>query len=141
MSLNVKNNIINNKIKGVSSMNNARIKARLDRYVDKICGSYLHLYSLEQQGERANKTEIINALEELGGVFNSEYADMIFDLTKANHRNSREILYVGSLFHSFAGNKEMSIRYYNGLADYYKQLGKKLEYQKYIDIIKKLQAE
>ena len=66
---------------------------------------------------------------------------MIFDLTKANHRNSREILYVGSLFHSFAGNKEMSIRYYNGLADYYKQLGKKLEYQKYIDIIKKLQAE
>ncbi len=140
MSLNVKN-IMNNKIKGVSSMNNARIEARLNRYVDKICGSYLHLYSLEQQGERANKTEIIKALEELGGVFNSEYADMIFDLTKANHRNSREILYVGGLYHSYAGNKEMSIKYYSGLADYYKQLGKNLEYQKYIEIINRLQLE
>ena len=46
-----------------------------------------------------------------------------------------------NLINSLRGNKEMAIRYYNGLADYYKQLGKKLEYQKYIDIIKKLQAE
>ena len=113
-------------------------KVKIDNYIDKIFDSFLLLSSLERQGVRASKYEIINAFESLEGIFQPQTTEKLLELTRQNHVNSEEILYVGAKYFLFKGDNAKALEFYNNLADYYKMHGQINEHKQCVDIIKKI---
>ena len=127
------------KTNGVKQVQDPILLAKIKNYVSKICSSDLHLSALETKGARVNANELSRAMDDIKYIFDGDGTDILLKLTKENHPNSREILKVGGMFHSYSGNNEKAIEFYTGLVDYYKQYGRMDKAEEYLEIIKKLQ--
>ncbi len=126
------------KTNGVKQMQDPILLAKIKNYISKICSSDIHLSALEAKGAMVNANEISRAMDDLRYIFDNEGTDILLKLTKENHPNSREILKVGGMFHSYNGNNKKAIEFYTGLVEYYKQYGRMDKAEEYINIIKRL---
>lgn len=125
-------------IKGIENMYESVVNYKVDHYLKKIDNAYLHFTALRQEGAKTSSVEISRAMNQLNNVFTEDFSELFLRMAKNNHPNRREILSVGSLYHSYVGNTTQAIDYYKELAEYYKQYGKTAEYNECINVIESL---
>lgn len=103
----------------------------LAKYVDIIRVKCWRMQAMEQSNDYRS---VPSELDSLAHIYNEENSEKLYELARGNHANAKEILYVGALYHQYAGNDEQAVKYYKELAHQHKLLGNTDEYEKYSKI-------